>query len=258
MPTNAMMLLTGWLPKGDNMNEEWKEVKENDYYEVSNTGKIRNAKTKKILKAFINNSGYYCLTLYRDKVPKNYTIHRLVASNFLDKENFNVVNHIDGDSLNNKISNLEWTTQKGNIQHSMEIGTYTSTEARKALAKVVKKQIIQKDKEGNILKIWDSAKEAEESSDGYYKANKISIVASGKRKYHRNFIWEYQDKNNNRGKYIQVDMFEKESNNFIRTFNSIREVMRFLDINNYRTIKNKLKTGERFEYRGYLFEENKK
>lgn len=53
-------------------------------------------------------------------------------------------------------------------------------------------------------------------------------------------------------------MFEKESNNFIRTFNSIREVMRFLDINNYRTIKNKLKTGERFEYKGYLFEENKK
>lgn len=240
------------------MREVWKKVKENDYYEVSNTGKIRNTKTNKVLKAHVNNSGYYYLTLYRDTIPKKYTIHRLVASNFLDKESFNVVNHIDGNTLNNNVNNLEWTTQKDNIQHSIKIGTHTSKKAREALAKISKKKVIQKDLNGNVLKVWDSAKDAENESEGYYSANKISTVASGKRRHHRNFIWEYQDKNNTRSKSIQVNMFDKETSTFIRTFKSIREIMKFLDMNNHKTLNNKLKIGERIEYKGYLFEKSKK
>jgi len=44
---------------------------------------------------------------------KNYSVPRLVALTFCPKEpDKNYVNHIDGDSTNNKISNLEWCTQK--------------------------------------------------------------------------------------------------------------------------------------------------
>lgn len=84
-----------------------------------------NVKNKKgcIKKSYITKCGYVCVTLY--KKPKYYEklVHRLVALTFLDNpENKKTVNHIDGDKLNNQLSNLEWCTQKENIQHAHKIG----------------------------------------------------------------------------------------------------------------------------------------
>ena len=47
-------------------------------------------------------------------------IHRLVALHFINRpQGKNVVNHIDSDRANNKISNLEWVTTKENVEHAM-------------------------------------------------------------------------------------------------------------------------------------------
>ena len=47
-----------------------------------------------------------------------YIIHRLVALTFIEnKENKPEVNHIDGNKLNNHISNLEWNTTQENLEH---------------------------------------------------------------------------------------------------------------------------------------------
>jgi len=47
-----------------------------------------------------------------------YLVHRLVATAYLDKpDGCNVVNHLDENKTNNAISNLEWTTQSGNMKH---------------------------------------------------------------------------------------------------------------------------------------------
>jgi hypothetical protein len=52
-------------------------------------------------------------------------VHRLVAESFcLRAPGCDVVNHIDGDPLNNHYLNLEWTTHKGNSQHAVMIGRY--------------------------------------------------------------------------------------------------------------------------------------
>ena len=51
---------------------------------------------------------------------KNFYVHRIVACTFLtnpDKKKYRVVNHIDGNSLNNKLENLEWTTASENSLH---------------------------------------------------------------------------------------------------------------------------------------------
>lgn len=83
-------------------------------YCVSDKGDITN-KFGKVLKQTIKN-GYYTLGLCHNGISKTFYVHRLVALSFI--ENFDilckVVNHIDGNKLNNSIENLEWTTSQGN------------------------------------------------------------------------------------------------------------------------------------------------
>lgn len=50
-------------------------------------------------------------------------IHRLVAEHFIEKpKDKNVVNHIDCNRQNNHVNNLEWCTQKENIEHAFKVG----------------------------------------------------------------------------------------------------------------------------------------
>ncbi|CAG8646567.1 10968_t:CDS:2, partial [Diversispora eburnea] len=60
---------------------------------------------------------------YRKIARKGYFVHRLVALTFCPKEEGKeYVNHIDGNPTNNKVSNLEWYTQKENAQHAVRLG----------------------------------------------------------------------------------------------------------------------------------------
>ena len=94
-------------------------------YEVDENGVVRNVKSKKILKQRVNQRGYYTIG-YNDKerkhsVPKE--VHRLVAEAFLkDFYKLPVVNHIDGNKLNNKLSNLEMCTYSENSKHAIRTG----------------------------------------------------------------------------------------------------------------------------------------
>lgn len=50
-------------------------------------------------------------------------VHRLLAIAFIpNPHNKEEVNHIDGDKLNNNLTNLEWVTKKENAQHAQRIG----------------------------------------------------------------------------------------------------------------------------------------
>lgn len=112
------------------MNEKWKPILYGDLdltnrFEVSNFGKIRNIKTKKILKTTINQNGYeeICISLGKRKNYKALKIHRCVAFMFVDgfKDGL-VVNHIDGIKTNNVWTNLEWVTSKENTRHAIKTG----------------------------------------------------------------------------------------------------------------------------------------
>jgi hypothetical protein len=96
--------------------EVWKEVANYDNYEVSSFGNVRNSKTGRILKS--TNKGGYCYVGLSCGKTKSYMVHRLVALSFIpNPENKAQVNHIDKNGLNNKLSNLEWTTNQENSIH---------------------------------------------------------------------------------------------------------------------------------------------
>ena len=118
-------------------NEVWKPIKgyENKY-EVSNLGRIKSL--KRIIKADFhfgntrtykerilkvgNVRGYQQVNLL-DGNSKHKYVHRLVAEAFLDNpNNYPVINHINGDKTDNRVENLEWCTQKENINHAWKTG----------------------------------------------------------------------------------------------------------------------------------------
>jgi len=90
-------------------------------YKINRFGVVLSQYRGKCLKPFLAN-GYYKLVLVKDKIQKKHYIHRLVAENFLvSNTTNNIVNHIDGNRLNNDVSNLEWVTYKGNAQHALNV-----------------------------------------------------------------------------------------------------------------------------------------
>lgn len=117
--------------------EIWKKVTDWELYEVSNLGRIRNSKTGLIKKVRLNNRGYL-LVQFEVKENKNtFLVHRIVAKEFCEKEKENnIVNHIDGNQVNNNSNNLEWCTQKHNINEAIKMGRFDPVKVgRKGLEK---------------------------------------------------------------------------------------------------------------------------
>lgn len=118
------------------MEEIWKPIKDYEgLYEVSNLGNIKSVKRKaknrgkgkriireRILKPSMDRpNGYYQIKLSKNGKLKTFKIHKLVIEHFLNKISKGlVVNHIDGNKLNNNINNLEICTQKDNIRHAID------------------------------------------------------------------------------------------------------------------------------------------
>lgn len=103
------------------MTESWKNILGFSNYQVSNTGKIKNINTGRILKPALNGSGYLTCSLSEKGKTCSKKIHRLVAEYFVPNyKDSPEVNHKDGDKLNNSASNLEWVTRAQNMQHACD------------------------------------------------------------------------------------------------------------------------------------------
>jgi len=91
------------------MVETWKEIDGMPNYEISTFGQV---KSKKRRMEKILNSKYGQVMLY-DEGYKMHRIHRLVAQAFIpNPDSLPDVRHIDGNSSNNVVSNLEWFNQQ--------------------------------------------------------------------------------------------------------------------------------------------------
>ncbi len=80
-------------------------------------GRVKNIKTEKILKQSTDKRRYCRASLYKDGKVSKFSIHRLVAQEFVDNpERKLYIDHMDRNSSNNCINNLRWV---GNSQNRM-------------------------------------------------------------------------------------------------------------------------------------------
>ena len=86
-------------------------------YIICEDGVIYNTKTHKNLKGSKTNGYIYVQLDFGEGNLKNFAIHRLLAEYFIpNPEGKEIVHHIDGNPLNNNLSNLAWVTQQENCQ----------------------------------------------------------------------------------------------------------------------------------------------
>ena len=151
--------------------EEWKVLTGYyNNYEVSRDGEIRNVKTGRIMKQWINDKGYKYVTLSNKSKRKHFQVHRLVATMFIpNPHNLPVVNHKDRNPLNNCVENLEWCTQKYNVEYSHNVRVRCIETG----------------------KVYDNIRQAEEET-GIHNGN-ISKVCRGERKSCGGLHFEYVD-----------------------------------------------------------------
>lgn len=96
-------------------DEKWKIFPLNMQYSISNLGRIKNNRTSRLLHLDINGT-YPRITLQINKQKVHYYVHRLVYCTFHNDFNLKgfIIDHIDGNPLNCKLSNLQKITQQEN------------------------------------------------------------------------------------------------------------------------------------------------
>lgn len=141
--------------KIDFTKEEWRQYQKTDFF-VSNMGRVKNIRTHNILKGNIRENGYIRYGLRYSGKIHSFNGHNLVWLVWKGQQK-GVINHINGDKLDNRLENLEDISQsenliKGNIKTKTPIGNSL-------------------EKNGPIIKIFESQGRAAK----YYNINPGTI-----------------------------------------------------------------------------------
>ena len=151
-------------------NEIWKSVKGYEgLYEVSNLGRVKALERRKncnrgygiikehIMKPNFCNTDYYRVALTNNNhIRKYYLIHRLVAEAFIENpNNYDIVNHKDGNKLNNQVDNLEWCTVSYNLKHAYENGFKVTIKQLCSEIQTLKDKVEKLEKEQMSYRIGD-------------------------------------------------------------------------------------------------------
>jgi hypothetical protein len=159
------------------MEEVWKAIPLFKDYSASTHGRIKNNKTNRILKPCTNGK-YLIVSLWNNsRFVGNRYIHRLVLYTFVGKSPFGFeCAHLDGNSINNKLSNLKWCSPKENAYHKRMHKTFLFGESHQN-SRFSEKEIIL------IIKMYLGGMSAKEISDTYrVSATFINHLFNSKKK----------------------------------------------------------------------------
>lgn len=206
------------------MEEVWKDVVGYEgYYMVSNLGRVKSLRFRHIMREQLMTvskrpDGYMSVGLSKDGVHITKTVHRLVATAFLENpNNLEMINHKDEDRSNNSVDNLEWCTRGYNQTYSLKLhpernfgenfkknGKNTSPWTVKGNAHTRVEPIIQKTLDGEFIRRFDNASQAGKEtgiSNGliYSAAQRNKKQKYNIRKHKRKcsahgYVWEFEDR----------------------------------------------------------------
>ncbi len=106
------------------MHEEFRVIPGYDAYAVTRSGKTKSLPRDLVLKQYLFN-GYFIVDTFRGSATETLPVHRAVALAWVENTKpdlYNVVNHLDGNPVNNWWENLEWTDTSGNNYHAINNG----------------------------------------------------------------------------------------------------------------------------------------
>ena len=127
-------------------------------YSITKDGQVFSHKTNRFKKQFVFPTGYVGISLYINKISKNYYIHRLVAETYLTNiESKCQVNHINGIKSDNRVENLEWVTQSENAIHAIKNGLFIPPQKNRL---DLSKEVYQYDLHGKFIAKFPSVNEA--------------------------------------------------------------------------------------------------
>jgi hypothetical protein len=172
--TSFMSCIWAWEAPNVIAAEVWQSldaVHTHVAYEVSDHGRVRNAASERHLKNHTTHSGYHINVGHKE--TKRMLTHRLVAMTFLAPPGAGQteVDHIDGNPLNNNVTNLRWILPK--------------THAKKTHCKAVD----QLDSRGNLVATHASVNEAARSAGKH--PGQVSRVLRGDGHTCGGFRWRY-------------------------------------------------------------------
>ncbi len=221
--------------------EIWKKFHD---IEISTFGRIKK-KTGYIYYGGKAGGGY----LHTPYIPnKKKYVHVLVAMMFLpNPNNYPVVNHIDENTSNNHVDNLEWCTVRHNTIHSIKTGS--SKRCKEKLGK----RIIQIDEKGVELNNFASMHEASRVTG--ISRSSISRLCYEKREEIRGFRFKFENQNDKHTSHLEIKnrvlvATQIETNNIIR-FDKVTEAGKKLDMSDssiYGALKKGIYTRKRYKF----------
>lgn len=163
-------------------------------YHIKTNGEVINKRTGNVVKHHIRN-GYYYVGLYdKDGNIFKKNIHRLLALAYILKQDGKeYVNHIDGNKLNNDISNLEWCTASENTIHAYKnnLTIPCSGEKHHLYGKSILKEIsVVCTTENGEEYVFKSSVEAVRKGFAT-QDSKVRECCNGNRKTHNKNKWRY-------------------------------------------------------------------
>lgn len=229
-------------------DEIWKPVITPYYnytglYSVSNFGRIWAVRKKCIMKQYTTWNGRLEVGLSNPEFIKRERVHRLVAYVFIENlNNLPQINHIDGNTKNNNVNNLEWVTHSENMLHAYKHGLINK--------KVGTNSVLSKYSEETIKSLIDDLKNTGLSvpelskkynvSKGLIHSIQYGNSWSHLSGFHKDMKWQRKNSLEKRAKAIKDSGFNYNRTELIAInkdteevfeFKSVKECAKFLGVN---------------------------